>query len=330
MSSTLGDGSAPNRLKPRQESPRPSSTGASVEVVPKPTDTSPLKADRHASVLLRVWCALPENLRDLIWPSITPSMPAELARESKRDTERLELDIAAIDALADVDDDDALLAAAGALQSSVEGERGRRSSVEARLTTVLGMVSVAASVAFGALTAVFNKGFQGVATVPAFVGVAVMVYAVLQLVNGLLAALRGLVRTEYLETLPAELLRRPTETTNQHLRRQMHHMARARAQHAEANSRKVDAMAVAHTALRHFVISVLILSLLMAAIMIIPGSSASERSLISKLRSDPALIELLRGPRGAPGAPGAQGPTGATGASGERGPQGPVGAPPKP
>lgn len=326
MSHATGNGGASDSHVLSQILPGAPSTSTTGESKPVADSLNP---DRHASALVRVWCAVPEKLRDLFWPSTTPSTPAELARESKRDAESLELDISAIDAWADVDDDVALRAAADALQRSVEGERDRRSSVEARLTTVLGMVSVAASVAFGALTAVFNKGFQGVASVSAFVGVAVMLYAVLQLVNGLLAALRGLARTGYLEALPAEFLRRPTETTNQHLRRQMHHMVRARAQHAEANSRKVETMDVAHTALHHFVVAVLILSVFMAAAMIIPGRDAPDRALIAKLRSDPALMELLRGPRGAPGAAGAQGPSGGRGATGERGPQGPPGVPTK-
>jgi hypothetical protein len=270
----------------------------------------------------RAWYRLPERLRDALWPAVTPTSPAEAVAEAQRERERRARDDAAIDALAVVSDDDVLRDAATTVQASLDDERDRRASAETRLTTVLGMVSIAASVAFGALTAVFSKGFQGVPTIEAFLAALLMVYAVLQLVIALLAALRGLVRREYLASLPADLLRAPAETLNAHLRRQMRLMTIASAQHAEVNSRKVEAMDVAHTALRNFVIAVLCLSVFVAAAMVRPGVESGDRALLAKLRADPSLMEVLRGPEGKPGAQGPPGPRGPPGERGEHGAQG--------
>lgn len=283
----------------------------------------PLK--RHDSRIVRAWCWVPEWIRDSFWPAVTPATPMELEREKRQDLERLEQDLASIDALSGTTDDSVLQRAAAAILLSIDAERERRSSAEARLTTVLGMVSIAASVAFGALTAVFGKGFQGVNTFEAIAGAGMMVYAVLQLVNALLASLRGLRRRGYLQSQPSELLPKPGETANAHLRRQMALMVHARAQHAELNSRKIDAMDVAHTALRNFVYAVFILSAFVAAAMVRPGGESPESAIITKLRADPTLIELLRGPRGSQGDKGLPGPAGQRGAAGERGLQGPPG-----
>ena len=53
--------------------------------------------------------------------------------------------------------------------------------------------------------------------------------------------------------------------------------------------------------------------------------SDRERDTIEALRSDPALMELLRGPKGEPGRPGERGERGADGTQGPQGNPGPVG-----
>jgi len=63
-------------------------------------------------------------------------------------------------------------------------------------------------------------------------------------------------------------------------------------------------------------------ALLIVALAII-GRIGREDRLILKLRADPTLLELLRGPQGAPGPVGAPGPTGP---QGPRGPQGEKGS----
>jgi hypothetical protein len=268
------------------------------------------------------WRRVPEPIRDIVWPVVLPSTVAEEKAERERIELRRDADLAAVDALASGVSDEAIADAADAIKASLEAEKDRRASVEARLTTVLGMVSVAASVAFGALTSVFGKGFQGVNARSAVLGAVLMVYAVVQLVNALLASLRGLRRAAYETIAPADVLPRSGESPTEHRLRIMKVGILTRVQHADVNSRKVEAMAVAHVALRNFVIAVLALSILVAAVMAWPGEDTSvEQQIVRRIRSDSALIELLRGPRGNPG------PQGSPGIKGERGPAGPAGPP---
>ena len=59
--------------------------------------------------------------------------------------------------------------------------------------------------------------------------------------------------------------------------------------------------------------------------MAVLGGGNRDDHLLLKLRSDPQLIELLRGPRGVPGPQGVAGPAGLIGAKGEKVDQGPKG-----
>ncbi len=271
---------------------------------------------------LQVWRRIPEWLRDIIWPMVLSPTPTDVALADSRRSEHRDADLDAINGIARDASDEIFADAIAAVQASVDGEDERRTSVESRLTTVLGMISVATSIAFGALASVFGKGFQGVNTPAAVVGSGLMIYAVLQLVNALLAALRGLRRAGYETISPADVLPKPSESLADSRKRAMRASVGIRTQHADVNSRKVEAMAVAHMGLRNFVCAVLLLGVLVAGVMMWPsGDPALEQRIVTKLRSDPALLDLLRG------TPGPSGPPGPPGLQGQPGPQGPVGPP---
>jgi hypothetical protein len=303
---------------PSSELPRRQATPINGQ--PKPANVSPASTSSSASFIplatekSRGWHRIPEWLRDIIWPTVLAATDTEAAVEQGRRDERRDADLAAIDGLAAEANQDVLTAASDAVKASFDAEKDRRASVESRLTTVLGMVSIAASIAFGALTSVFGAGFQGVNTPTAVLGAVLMVYAVVQLVNALLAALRGLRRAGYENISPADVLPRSGESRVDHQLRTMRVTVNTRVQHADVNSKKVESMDVAHTALRNFVIAVLLLSGLVASVMVRPGNDRSvAHRVISQLRSDTALIEVLRGPRGLPGPrgqPGIRGPVG--------------------
>jgi hypothetical protein len=202
-----------------------------------------------------------------------------------------------------------------------EREARRRSSVETRLTTVLGMASVAATIAFGTLTTSFAKGLTGVGSLTAVVASSLSVYAVIQLACALRASLSGLSRRAYRRVTLTDLLPAENEAADVHAKRVMEVYAAATEQHAAANNEKVTSMAVAHEALRNFVGAVVTLAVfLVVAVAISDAGGSLEERVVQKLRGDPALIELLRGPQGETGPPGPQGLQGPRGAIGPPGP----------
>jgi len=81
-----------------------------------------------------------------------------------------------------------------------------------------------------------------------------------------------------------------------------------------------------------FSLAFVVIAVLFAVSYLANGSDAQSRQIIEQLRSDPAMIDLLRGPRGEKGEQGvrgAVGPKGDTGDPGPRGPAGPKGDPAK-
>jgi hypothetical protein len=75
----------------------------------------------------------------------------------------------------------------------------------------------------------------------------------------------------------------------------------------ETNSRRSDQMELAHEALRNFLIAMLVISVLWSiASMRSSRSPTAEETIIRAIKSDPPLMEKLRGPAGP------QGPIGLT------------------
>lgn len=264
------------------------------------------------------WRWLPEGLRDAILPTVEPIKPVELEANRRELASWMERALERADALPDKDD--TLENELEDVEALLDAERDRRSSVEARLTTILGLTSVAASIAFGALTALFGRGFVGVPKLSAVLAVMILGYCFVQLVCAIWAAIRGVSRADYRSMHAAEVLPQSGETRSARNRRVIKAYVGAIEQHREANNVKVTRMAVAHVALRNFVFGSLGLTLLLGASMVFGGSPESiEARVVRSIRADSALIETLRGPRGAAGPRGAQGEIGPTGPSGTPG-----------
>lgn len=98
-------------------------------------------------------------------------------------------------------------------------------------------------------------------------------------------------------------------------------------QAANSNMAVIDFLVDCYrAALRYFLIALLLVPVVYAVAALLPRDSTTAEEVIESLRSDPALIQLLRGPQGVAGPSGATGPQGMQGPQGAAGPQGPAGA----
>lgn len=288
---------------------------------------------RRAGVL-GWWYAIPSRLRDLIWPRADPPTADETLREQAARRALVEAIVARAQSLSTATHD-VLDAAREEARRQFEAEEHRKSGAETRLGTILGMTSIAATIAFGTLTTLFSNGFEGVSARSAVAGVILLAYAVAQLACALRAALRGLARRNYDALGLAQLLPTPDESPGAHAERVVEVYARVTDQHYGENNSKITELAVAHAALRNFISALLVMTLLLGASMVSSSRSGPiEQRVIEKLRGEPQLIELLRGPKGEPGqtglpgSPGQPGPQGPQGPPGPAGPAGPPGRPP--
>lgn len=147
-----------------------------------------------------------------------------------------------------------------AVEKLVEKEDSRRTSVDARLTSIVGLTSIAATVV---LTALFA---MAAGTMPLPEGMAKWIlipgcfYLALQLFAALYAAIKGLSRASYEHETASDLLPSEKLAPVVFLRRCISNKLRILEQHREENNKKVNRMAVAHVAVRNFLFLLLMLA----------------------------------------------------------------------
>ncbi len=270
------------------------------------------------------------EVTDWFWPSLRPfSLEEEQTEKSKR-ARRLSDDLDQIKSMQGRADDE-LAAGVAECRALFEAESENRRSVESRLTSMVSLTSVAAAVTLGIMTIGLGKEES---LRPAFirdVAIVLSLYAVLQLVCAIRAAVEGLERRAYPDFSGSDLLPGANEGRSDHARRAMKTFLEGAYDCRTVNMDKVGRMAIGHRAFRNFLVGVGLLAALLSLVSLWSQQSGStDGDLIRRLRSDPQLIELLRGPKGEPGPQGLPGERGQRGEKGTRGPQGPAGKPGQP
>lgn len=246
-------------------------------------------------------------LIDCIFPLSQPLGDDELRREKERREREIEECRTRVAALPS--DEDSLRYYVEVAEKVLEGESARRQNVEARLTSIMGLSSIAGTIVFGGIVA------QATGTLPThssslkWIIATGALYLTLQLCSALLAAVRGLSRRAYSAETPTDLFPAKGVAVQEYLRSRLTQFAEMLEDHRSENNRKVSHMAVAHCAMRNFFIGLLVFAFAAASFAVL-GHPADN--LAATLRKNHELYEQLRGP---------QGP------SGERGPKGDAGAP---
>ncbi|WP_146050749.1 hypothetical protein [Pseudomonas syringae] len=216
-------------------------------------------------------------------------------------------------------EDDVLKALLEDYESILESNEDRQRSVDSRLSTIVGLSSIAATITTGVIIA------QAAGTVNLPLGIwrwglsIVALYLVVQLCDAIHWAIRGQERQSYLGHSIQGILPEPGITAQDyHRTRILNTVKRIHVNRASVNV-KVTAMAVAHRAAKNFIAGLLVLSL---TGMVMMGNEHKAPSVVDSLRSDHELRELLTGPTGPPGIPGLQGPPGKDGKPAQQGTRG--------
>jgi hypothetical protein len=199
-------------------------------------------------------------------------------------------------------------------------EGDRKSGIETRLAGVFAFSSVVIALSFNIFSNVVKNR---VATGWTYAALVAWIYVVLQLVRAAWAAIQGLWRRGYSHARPVDALPKDGEQRPRFLLRQIDSALECLRDHEEINNYKLTYMALAHTAIRNFFVGVVVAVSL--TLIDLTKLSDTDDSVVMKLRSDPKLIEVLRGPKGDTGPRGPQGDPGAPGTAGPRGETGPSG-----
>lgn len=239
------------------------------------------------------------ELRDWIYPTMEPSTH----EEDRHTEERENAQLATVEAYPNQK------AISEAYIELYRNEMDRLKSVEARLSGVLSLTPITASLLVGGTFALVNGGLSDSSLLIRLFAAAALLYLNLQVVCSTIAAIRGLSRATWVapsieDIVPASVVD-PRELdlriAKQNCKRQ---------QRAERNiNYKVTQMAIAHTAIRNFAVgSALIAILGFAAVGLRrPGAAAaktiSNDTEIQRLLRCPQVLPEPAGSKGEPGQP---------------------------
>jgi hypothetical protein len=194
-----------------------------------------------------------------------------------------------------------------ALKTLLDEEDARRQSVDTRLTSIVGLSSIAGTIAFGSLLA--QAGTTHATMILRWLLAIGSFYLTLQICGAILASIRGLQRRAYVVLDPDDVLPSDGEAPAHHACRQMTECVRALTQNQEENNHKVTQMALAHLALRNLLWGLLFLAVLVSSYSV---TASGDDAFVERLKTNHELQEILRGPQGTQGPPGPTGQPGPT------------------
>lgn len=200
----------------------------------------------------------------------------------------------------------------------IELQEERRKGVDSRLTTMVGLSSIAATVVIGLIIAQAGGSLNHANPLSRWVIALTGVYLVVQLCDAIAWAVLGQSRASYQSATVADIVPRPGVAGTVWLRDRIRGCVKRYLTNQTPVNEKVTAMAVAHRAALNFTVGLLVL----CGVGLIAMASRENISPIEKtLRENAELRALLQGP---PGPTGEQGPPGPQGVAG---PQGKPGTP---
>lgn len=256
---------------------------------------------------------LGEWLSDRIYPRAYPMSSERRQQENtkiERDLQECEARVAALP-----NDEEPLKTVVADFMGVIADERERRASVEARLTTIVGLASIAGTLLVSGLVAEAAGTLQPLVPQARWIIALGSFYLILQVSCAILAAVRGLQRRGYSATVGTDLLPPLGVSKVDHLRAHVSDLVGMLENHRSVNEGKVTAMAVAHSALTNFMFGMMVLGALATYF----GITAPTTDVLKTLRQDHHLFEELRGPAGPVGPSGPAGPPGSVGPAGPKG-----------
>ena len=217
---------------------------------------------------------------DRVFPRLQPSVSAQ---EQEKDDKELNDCRNRAEAL-DIDDLEKSIAS---IEVLVEGEDDRRKGIDTRLSTIVGLGSIAGSIVIGA-TLAQPATLAGHGLAMRFLLGVLIFYITLQLCLAVFWAIRGLNRRNYSALTPGDFLPDLEIPIRRRLRDRLATLVELLQHNRSTNNEKMGAMAVAHQASQNFIVGLGCLSLV-GVVMFLIGPSGTA-----------AAVGQSRGPAGSP------------------------------
>ena len=211
---------------------------------------------------------------DCIYPRLRPLSELALNRESTLVREEDERSAALIQSLPNNDN---LLAQSLAASTVLLNEaEGKMQSVEMRLTSAIGLSSIAGTIVFGVILGLASGTLY--VSEPTFrIALSIgALYLVIQICAAMLAAIRGLERRFYVTPQASDVLPNPREDHPAYISR-MIALYTQRIADVQLNTiEKVSQMALVHRAMRNFVGGLALLAIVGTCFILAPGNPRSD------------------------------------------------------
>jgi hypothetical protein len=252
------------------------------------------------------------QLIDCVFPVPRPLSKQAIQREAEIATRDLEYCEQCLQAIPRKGQGATLSRYVSECTSLLAREDSRRAGVEARLTSILGLFTIAGTIVFSGIVAQAVGTLRAPTTLLRWTVALGTFYLALQICCALRAAVSGLGRRGYDAPTARNIFIAPDESSVFHSREQITTYLRILANHQQRNNEKVTQMAAAHRAMWNFIIALILFAAIgtAAAIAVRPPDDA----VIQILKKNHELNEILRGPQGPKGDAGPVGPKGDPGA----------------
>jgi hypothetical protein len=255
------------------------------------------------------------SLRDFLFPFPSPLTEAEIEREKSITAAETQDSAARVSKLSDTPES-VLTGSLAACTKLQDDEENRKQGIETRLTTILGLSSIAGTIVFGGILAQAVGTIRPESNLLRLVMAIGAVYLSLQICSAILAAVHGLMTRGYQTQLTNSAIPAADETQPAYIRRQINECVARVQNHRARNNSKATQLIAAHQAMKQFVFGLILLAVVGGIAALFAKKPADV--FVQTLKNNHELSETLRGAQGMKGDVGPQGP------KGDVGPQGPT------
>ncbi len=198
------------------------------------------------------------DLTDLVYPRLAGSARSRQEEADNKWREIAESDELAVDQLESDHDD--LKEYSKEVDKMLDREQSRKQSVESRLTSIIGLSSIAATVVVSGLFALAAGALNVPPGAASWILAFGCLYVVAQLFIALFAAIKGLSRAATIETTASDLFATQKAAPRLRTRGQIASKLAQLRDQRRAGDERVSQMAVSHQAVRNFLFGLLLLA----------------------------------------------------------------------
>jgi len=216
------------------------------------------------------------DFTDVVFPRLDGTARAREVKEKRRWRALARLDERSVDQLGS--NEERLQQYKVEIEKLLEREQSRKQSVEGRLTSIIGLTSIAATIVLSGLVSLAAGALPAPPGPAAWIFAGGSLYLVLQLFAALFAAVTGLSRAVYLGDTASDIFGAQKSAPAVRLRGEIARKLSQVRDYRRNGDAKVDHMAVAHRAIKNFLVGLLLLAFAAALVAVTRDTTTASKT----------------------------------------------------